>query len=164
MNVGMMGKRRTPCVEHHGDTDFGAKMLGIGRDAHQRQDFSRAFVGRGKTMRRPTGYGESVGHYEGDTLVVDTIGLNNKTYLDNWRTPHSDKLHVTERWRLIEGGEQLEVLITIDDPETFYQPWQALRRYRRVSRPFEEEVCAENSGTHLSERDYGVPVTDRADF
>jgi hypothetical protein len=113
---------------------------------------------------RPTGYGESVGHYEGDTLVVDTIGLNNRTYLDNWRTPHSDKLHVTERWRLIEGGDQLEVLITIEDPETFYEPWQALRRYRRVSRPYEEEVCAENSGQHWSERDYGVPMTDRQDF
>ena len=113
---------------------------------------------------RPTGYGESVGHYEGDTLVVDTVGLNDRTYLDNWRTPHSDKLHVTERWRPIENGEQLEVLITIEDPETFYEPWQALRRYRRVSRAFEEEICAENSGSHWSERDYGIPVAERQDF
>jgi hypothetical protein len=53
---------------------------------------------------KPSWYGESVGHYEGDTLVVDTIGLNDKTFLDNYRTPHTDKLHVTERWRLIEVG------------------------------------------------------------
>jgi hypothetical protein len=53
---------------------------------------------------KPSWYGESVGHYEGDTLVVDTIGLNDKTFVDNFRTPHSDKLHVVERYRLVEGG------------------------------------------------------------
>ena len=56
---------------------------------------------------KPSWYGESVGHYEDDTLVVDTIGLNDKTFLDNYRTPHTDKLHVTERWRLIEDGKKL---------------------------------------------------------
>jgi hypothetical protein len=113
---------------------------------------------------RPTGYGESVGHYEGDALVVDTIGLKDDTYLDNWRTPHSNKLHVQERWRLIENGTQLEVLITIEDPETFYEPWQGLRTYRRINREFEEEICAENSGNHWSERDYGIPETDKREF
>jgi hypothetical protein len=77
---------------------------------------------------KPSWYGDSVGHYEGDMLVIDTIGLNDKTFLDNYRTPHTDKLHVTERWRLIEGGKKLEILIAIDDPDTFYQPWQALRQ------------------------------------
>ncbi len=43
---------------------------------------------------KPSWYGESVGHYEGDTLVVDTIAMNDKTYLDNFRTPHTEKLHV----------------------------------------------------------------------
>ena len=46
---------------------------------------------------KPSWYGESVGHYEGDTLVVDTIGLNDKTFIDNYRTPHTEKLHVGER-------------------------------------------------------------------
>jgi hypothetical protein len=78
----------------------------------------------------------NVGHYEDDTLVVDTIGLNDKTFLDNYRTPHSDKLHVIERWRMIEEGKKLEILMTIDDPDTFYQPFQALRQYNRVSRAF----------------------------
>src|SRR5215471_5096735 len=50
-------------------------------------------------------YGESVGHYEGDTLVVDTIGLNDKTFVDNYRTPHSEKLHVVERYKLIDDGK-----------------------------------------------------------
>src|SRR5579862_660611 len=67
---------------------------------------------------RPSWYGDSVGHYEGDTLVVDTVGFNDKTFLDNWRTPHTDKLHVTERWHVIEGGKKLEILITVEDPGT----------------------------------------------
>jgi hypothetical protein len=60
---------------------------------------------------KPSWYGEWVGHYEGDTLVVDTIGPNDKTFVDNYRTPHSEKLHVTERWKLIDDGNMLEVSI-----------------------------------------------------
>jgi len=118
-------------------------------------------VGHSDNLRR-TGYGESVGHYEGDTLVVDTIGLNDETYIDNWRTPHSDRLHVTERWRLIENGDILEILITIEDPETFNEPWQALRQYDRVSVDFEEDMCAESVREDVVQ--YGIPITDRRDF
>ncbi len=118
-------------------------------------------VGHSENLR-PTGYGESVGHYEGDTLVVDTIGMNDDTYIDNWRTPHSDKLHVTERWRLIENGDILEILITIEDPETFHEPWQALRQYDRVNQVFEEDICAENVREDVVE--YGIPIADEADF
>src|SRR5579864_7901921 len=110
---------------------------------------------------KPSWYGESVGHYEGDTLVVDTIGLNDKTFLDNYRTPHTEKLHVTERWRLIENGAKLEVLITIDDAGTFNAPWQALRQYERKNRQFTELVCSENN-TNLF--DYGTPTAARPDF
>jgi hypothetical protein len=108
-------------------------------------------------------YGESVGHYEGDTLVVDTIGLNDKTFLDNYRTPHTDKLHVTERWRLIEEGKKLEILMTIDDPGTFYQPFQALRQYNRVNRAFIEDICSENNINPFG-IDYGTPVASKPDF
>jgi len=113
---------------------------------------------------KPSWYGESVGHYEGDTLVVDTIGLNDKTFLDNYRTPHTDKLHVTERWRLIEDGKKLEILITIDDPGTFYEPWQALRQYNRVNRTFTEDVCSENNINNPFGIDYGTPVAEKPDF
>ena len=113
---------------------------------------------------KPSWYGESVGHYEGDTLVVDTIGLNDKTFLDNYRTPHTDKLHVTERWRLIEGGKKLEILSTIDDPGTFNQPWQALRQYDRVNRAFTEDVCSENNAVNPFGIDYGTPVAEKPDF
>jgi hypothetical protein len=112
---------------------------------------------------KPSWYGESVGHYEGDTLVVDTIGLNDKTFLDNYRTPHTDKLHVTERWRMIEDGKKLEILMTIDDPDTFYQPWQALRQYDRVRRTLSEDICSENNINPFG-IDYGMPVAEKPDF
>src|SRR5438445_7050164 len=81
---------------------------------------------------KPSWYGESVGHYEGDTLVIDTIGLNEKTFVDNYRTPHSDKLHVVERWRIVDGGRAMEATFTVEDPDTYYEPWSGMRRYRRV--------------------------------
>jgi hypothetical protein len=109
---------------------------------------------------KPSWYGESVGHYEGDTLVIDTVGLNDRTTIDNFRTPHTEKLHVVERWRLVEGGKQLEVLISIDDPDTFYQPWSAIQRYRRIQQALPEEVCAEN----YAHPDYPMPIADKADF
>jgi hypothetical protein len=59
-----------------------------------------------RSQVRPSWYGESVGHYEGkDTLVVDTIGISTKTFIDNYRTPNTDQLHVVERLRLESGGE-----------------------------------------------------------
>jgi len=79
---------------------------------------------------KPSWYGESIGHYEnGDTLVVDTIGFNDKTYVDNYRTPHTTKLHVVERFKLVEGGEALEVDVRVEDPGAFTMPWNARQRY-----------------------------------
>jgi hypothetical protein len=63
---------------------------------------------------------------EGDTLVVDTVGHNDKTMVDNYRTPHSEKLHVVERWRMTDDGMTLEVAMRVDDPETYNESW--LRR------------------------------------
>jgi hypothetical protein len=70
---------------------------------------------------KPSWYGESVGHYEGDTLVIDTIAQNDKTVVDPYRTPHTEKLHVVERWRKVDGDKMLEVSFTVEDPDTFYQ-------------------------------------------
>ena len=108
-------------------------------------------------------YGESVGHYEGDTLVVDTIGLNDKTFIDNYRTPHTDKLHVTERWRMIEDGKKLEILLSLDDPGTFNQPLKELRQYDRVNRTLSEDICSENNYNPFG-IDYGTPVAAKPDF
>jgi hypothetical protein len=110
---------------------------------------------------KPSWYGESVGHYEGDTLVIDTIGLNTKSFIDLYRTPHSEKLHVVERWRIIEADSILEVRFTVDDPDTYYKPWTAIQRFRRVPTPMDEEVCAEGNFLLF---DYGIPVADKPDF
>ena len=69
--------------------------------------------------------------------------MNDRTTIDNYRTPHTEKLHVVERWKQTDGGKQLEVTIRIEDPDTFYEPWPAVQRYRRVQEPMLEEVCAD---------------------
>jgi hypothetical protein len=109
----------------------------------------------------PSWFGESVGRYEGDSLIVDTVGLNAKTVVDSFRTPHTEKLHVEERWHLIDGGNMLEVNITVDDPDTFHQPWETYQRYQRGQRPLTEDICAENN-TNLF--DYHMPFADKPDF
>jgi hypothetical protein len=110
---------------------------------------------------KPSWYGESVGHYEGDTLVVDTIGQNTKTVVDAFRTPHTEKLHIVERWHLIDGGKRLQADITVDDPDTFNRPWSSYLRYERGKEPYYEDICAENN---LNLFDYHMPVASKPDF
>jgi hypothetical protein len=115
-------------------------------------------------------YGESVGHYEGDTLVVDTIGFNDKTFVDGYRTPHTTQLHVVERFRVINDGKALDVSFTVDDPGTFYKPWSARRpRYRTPDREnatggMEEDSCAGNNDDKFHQGLEPVPEADRPDF
>jgi hypothetical protein len=115
---------------------------------------------------KPSWFGESIGHYEGaDTLVVDTIGLNTRTFVDSFRTPHTEQLHVIERFRIIEGGKALEVNVHVEDPGAFTVPWNALQRYRRVDRgPMTEQVCAENNAAFFNYDIEPIPHADRADF
>ena len=110
---------------------------------------------------RPSWYGESIGHYEGDTLVIDTIGQTDKTVVDPYRTPHTDKLHTVERWKMVDGGEALEATFTVEDPGAFYEPWSGMRRYRRVQQAQTEEVCAENNQALF---DYHIPTAKEPDF
>jgi len=112
---------------------------------------------------KPSWFGHSIGRYEGDTLVVDTIGLNTKTVVDSFRTPHTEKLHVTERWRVIEGGLTMEVRIKVEDPDTFEQPWESFVEYRRAQQPFGEIICQEGN-FQLFGDDYGIPQAEKPDF
>ena len=66
--------------------------------------------------------GESVGHWEGDTLVIDTIGLHRDTVLDREGMPHTTGMHISERLRLLEGGKQLEDVMTFTDPAYYSAP------------------------------------------
>jgi hypothetical protein len=98
----------------------------------------------------PSWYGESVGRFEGDTLVVDTIGLKpaKMSFVDPFGTPHTDKLHVVERYRMVtdDKGKGLEVTIRVEDPGTFTMPWVGKLTYRpnRVQ-VIDEVICEENN-------------------
>jgi len=110
-------------------------------------------------------YGESVGHYEGgDTLVVDTVGLADDTYIDNYRTPHTTQLHVVERFQVTEGGKTLQVTIRVEDAGAFNMPWSARQTYHRTrTGTMEEAICAENNiafDASVSE----IPKADKPDF
>jgi hypothetical protein len=97
----------------------------------------------------PSWYGESIGHYEGDTLVVDTIGLAAKplSVVDGFGTPHTDKLHVIERYRVIGDGrgKGLEVVFHVEDTGAFTMPWKGTVVYHPARGGWEEIVCAENN-------------------
>jgi hypothetical protein len=113
----------------------------------------------------PSWFGESIGHYEGDALVVDTIGITTRTFVDNYFTPHTDQLHVTERFHMVEGGKTLEVDVHVEDPGAFTTPWNAVQRYRRVTQaPLPETVCAENNGDHFNHGLDPIPQANHSDF
>lgn len=118
-----------------------------------------------ETNPRTGWFGDSIGHYEGDTLVVDTIGLSPRTFVDNYFTPHTDQLHVVERYRMIEGGRTLEVKIHVEDPGAFTMPWNAKQLYRRMDNgPMVETVCAENNDDHFDHGVGPIPTAERPDF
>jgi hypothetical protein len=99
---------------------------------------------------KPTWYGESVGHFEGDTLVVDTtkVKVHPMSMVDPFGTPHTEKLHVVERYRLIadKDGKGLEVTIRVDDPGTFTRPWSGRLVYRpNPAQTIVEVNCSENN-------------------
>jgi hypothetical protein len=115
---------------------------------------------------KPSWNGESVGHYEGDTLVVDTIGQTTKSFVDLFRTPHSEKLHVVERFHMIEGGNALQVEMTVDDPASFIKPWKGTKRWEKVPVQFGEEIrCMDGESVNPLNQDYAAKLeplpTDR---
>lgn len=121
-------------------------------------------VPHSKTIK-PSWYGESVGHYEGDTLVIDTIGLNGKSAVDRYGSFGSEELHVTERWHLADNGQALQVDFTVTDPKNFNQPWNATQKFRRTRGPIEEIICAENNRDAFTGIEYvDQPKDDTPDF
>jgi hypothetical protein len=120
----------------------------------------------------PTVHGDSVGHYEGDTLVIDTVGVKVGPYrtIDRFGTPYTQALHVVERYRLIDyeatkealaraakewrpvgasvdpnyRGKGLQLEFTVEDPGVFTMPWSATITYGRSAISWDERVCAEN--------------------
>lgn len=92
----------------------------------------------------PTWFGTSVGHWDGDTLVIDVTKMNDKTALDTNGHPHSDQLHLTERFRRT-GPATMSYEVTVDDPKAYMQPWKQSRVFRLQSGiELMEYVCLEN--------------------
>ena len=93
----------------------------------------------------PTWYGDSIGRWEGDTLVVDTIGFNDKFWFDFAAHPHTEKLHITERYRRPDDGH-LESEVTIDDPGAYTKPFTMYGHFPlQTNTEIMEYVCNENN-------------------
>jgi hypothetical protein len=144
----------------------------------------------------PSWYGDSVGHYDGDTLVIDTVGIRADhpfAMIDLFGTPYTEKLHVVERYRLVdydaakEGlerdakenwrppgaqlsvdrnhrGKYLQAHVTIEDAGAFTTPWTATVTYGRGSNDWPETVCAENTREYYNNKDSDVPTAAKPDF
>jgi len=114
----------------------------------------------------PSWYGESVGHYEGgDTLVVDTTGISAKSFIDSYRTPHTDQLHVVERFTLAADGMTVDISIFVEDPGAYTVPWSAVHRWRRVETvPSVMASCSENNGDFFNQGLAPLPAAAAPDF
>src|SRR6195256_669321 len=114
----------------------------------------------------PSWFGESIGHYEnGDTLVIDTIGLSTKnSYIDNFRAPHTEKLHVVERFTISPDAKNLTAIATVDDPDTFTAPLTMQQRWFKVNNPMEETACAENNDDFFHQNLFPLPEAKTPDF
>ena len=93
----------------------------------------------------PLWYGDSIGHWEGDTLVVDRVNFEEQVWLDLDAHPHSDKLHVIERYRRVDLGH-LETEVTVEDPGVLAKPW-TMKRVSELApgEEIREFMCAENN-------------------
>jgi hypothetical protein len=100
---------------------------------------------------QPSWLGYSAGKWEGDSLVVDTIGFNDRGWLDARGHTHSEALHLTERFHRLDFGH-MEVQLTIDDPKTYTRPFTVLLKQRlQADTDLLESYCAENEkdATHV---------------
>jgi len=114
---------------------------------------------------KPSWFGESIGRYENGELVVDTVGLStNMSFIDMFRTPHSEKLHVTERFKLTADGKFLEAFVKVEDEDTFNEPMYMTARWRKQEGPWQEFICAENNGDRFEHNLFPIPEAKQPDF
>lgn len=108
-------------------------------------------------------YGHSIGHYEGDTLVIDTIGQVDFTEVDRFGTLHTEALHVVERYRVVDD-EFMEVIFMVEDQGAYTIPWRGKAIYRRTDIKFPEFICAENNRATTETQSFDVPEEFTPDF
>jgi hypothetical protein len=91
--------------------------------------------------------GMSVGNWNGDTLVIDSAGFNDLTTLDKAGIPHSTEMVMQERVKLIDGGQRIEDVITVTDPQTFTKPWSYRLTFKRMPNDYwlKEFACTDKN-------------------
>jgi hypothetical protein len=100
------------------------------------------YLKRGHPAKRePTWLGDSVGKWEGDTLVVDTAGFNDRTWLNEEGAQHSEALHLVERIRPILGGQYLEHKMTAEDPTILAKPYTYTRYFKKLDTEVMDDPC-----------------------
>jgi len=94
------------------------------------------------TFTGPWYFGQSVGHWEGQSFVIDDVGVSADTFLDSDGLPHSDDIHLIERFTLQDRGNVLQARIRIEDPTIFTRPWTTILRFtRQPLGSIVEDVC-----------------------
>jgi hypothetical protein len=106
----------------------------------------------------PTWWGDSVGKYENDTLVIDTIGFNDKTWLDHVGRPHSEDLHLIERFRRI-NKDTLQMDLTFDDPKAYTKTWYGRKIFALQHGGFEDAYACSMSEYEHFRQSVVDPVT-----
>jgi len=107
--------------------------------------FREIILDRQHDPKRPAAWnGDSIGRWEGDTLVVDTTNFNEFTWLNSAGAPHSETLHLIERYRSVNGGHFLELKVTAEDPKVLPKPYTYTRYYRKVDTEISQYVCTDD--------------------
>jgi hypothetical protein len=110
------------------------------------------------TTLGPLWMGDSIGHWEGDTLVADTVNFNDKTWLDRIGHPHSDALHVVERFRR-KDQTHLDLDITIEDPKAYTKPWTTHIEFGlRPKWTLQEQFCEDEESFQKLDKDAAAPA------
>lgn len=109
-------------------------------------------------------YGYSIGRWDGNTFVVDTVAMNDSTWLDRFGDPHSDQLHVQERYQRLDH-DTLNFSMIIDDPKTYTQTWAIVKDKKLKLDPtyeLDEDVCAPSTEENFNEhvRDPAAGITE----
>jgi hypothetical protein len=142
----------------------------------------------------PSPAGDSIGHWDGDTLVIDTVGvrIDEFTAVDRFGTPQSEAMHIVERYRLIDGAQAradvaryeksegtiggrvdgydraakngLRLEVTMEDPKVFTQPLTGVVNYLPLRSGWREYICADNPVEHYKGEWIGLPTSNRPDF
>ena len=105
----------------------------------------------------PLWMGNAIGHWEGDTLVVDTANFNDRTWLDRIGHPHSDKLHVIERFRRLDHDHLVDDM-TIEDPVAYTKPWTTHMEFKLRPWKLTEQFCEDAENFMGLEKKEAVPT------